>query len=152
MTKPWISDAKSRRSKKAQRLLAQLRAELAADKLPEPDKRARKGRLTLHFDQLNQYRNLLVNSIRQQKRGIKVDPEGNGANDKTATVRGDRIRQIGALRRHAAEIADQRVRRHLREQRRHDALVVQRLGGQRLARKAIGDAEQQRSEIEAMFR
>lgn len=68
----------------------------------DADKRARKGRLTLHFDQLNQYRNLLVNSIRQQKRGIKVDPEGNGANDKTATVRGDRIRQIEYLS-HAQE-------------------------------------------------
>lgn len=68
----------------------------------DKDQRARTGRLTLHFDQLNQYRNLLVNSIRQQKRGIKVDPEGNGANDQTATVRGDRIRQIEYLS-HAQE-------------------------------------------------
>ena len=42
MTKPWCSDAKSRRSKKAQRLHAQLKAELARDKLPEPDKIERK--------------------------------------------------------------------------------------------------------------
>ena len=49
MTKPWCSDAKSRRSKKAQRLHAQLRAELAADKLPEPDKRARKASKSRDF-------------------------------------------------------------------------------------------------------
>lgn len=63
----------------------------------DEDKRARVGRLTLHFDQLNQYRNLLVNTVRQQKRAIKVTPEGNGANDQTAQIRSDRIRQIEYL-------------------------------------------------------
>ena len=61
------------------------------------DKIQRKGRLSLEFDQLNQYRNQLVNSIRQNPIAIKVTPEGNGANDKTATVRADRIRQIEYL-------------------------------------------------------
>ena len=49
MTKRWISDAKSRRSKKAQRLHAKLRVELAAEKLPEPDKRARKASKSRDF-------------------------------------------------------------------------------------------------------
>lgn len=57
----------------------------------------RAGRLSLEFDQLNQYRNQLVNSIRQQPIAIKITPEGNGANDQTATVRADRIRQIEYL-------------------------------------------------------
>ena len=61
------------------------------------DKIQRKGRLSLEFDQLNQYRNQLVNSIRQSPIAIKVTPEGNGANDKTATTRADRIRQIEYL-------------------------------------------------------
>jgi len=61
------------------------------------DLHARTGRLSLEFDQLNQYRNLLVNSIRQQPIAIKITPEGNGANDKTAQVRADRIRQIEYL-------------------------------------------------------
>ena len=61
------------------------------------DLNARVGRLSLEFDQLNQYRNQLVNSIRQSPIAIKITPEGNGANDQTATVRADRIRQIEYL-------------------------------------------------------
>ena len=49
MTKLWTSDSKSRRSKKARRLHARLRTELAADKLPEPDKRARKASKSRDF-------------------------------------------------------------------------------------------------------
>lgn len=58
------------------------------------DRKARSGRLSLNFDQLNQYLNQLANAIRQNKRAIKVDPDGNGATDKTAEVRANRIRQI----------------------------------------------------------
>lgn len=68
----------------------------------DADLRGRNGRLSLEFDQLNQYLNLLINSVRQQQRAIKITPEGNGANDKTAQVRADRIRQIEYLS-HAQE-------------------------------------------------
>ena len=61
------------------------------------EEKARVGRLTLEFDQLNQYRNQLVNSVRQNPIAIKITPEGNGANDKTAQIRADRIRQIEYL-------------------------------------------------------
>lgn len=63
----------------------------------DDDRKLRVGRLMLSFDQLNQYLNQLVNGIRQQKRAIKITPEGNGANDKTAQLRTDRIRQIEYL-------------------------------------------------------
>jgi hypothetical protein len=63
----------------------------------DDDKRLRVGRLMLSFDQLNQYLNQLVNGVRQQKRAIKITPEGNGANDQTAQLRTDRIRQIEYL-------------------------------------------------------
>lgn len=70
---------------------------LTGDTWDENDRKARKGRLSLKFDQLNQYLNQLVNAIRQNKRAVKVTPEGNGANDKTAEVRANRIRQIEYL-------------------------------------------------------
>lgn len=63
----------------------------------ENDKKSRLGRLMLKFDQLNQYLNQLVNSVMQQQLAIKITPEGNGANDQTAEVRANRIRQIEYL-------------------------------------------------------
>ncbi len=48
----------------------------------------------VHLDQLKQYPRSLVNQVRQNPQGVKVTPGGNGANDKTATLRGDRIRSI----------------------------------------------------------
>jgi hypothetical protein len=54
----------------------------------------RKGRPSLALDELNQYVNKLINDIRQNKRSVKVTPEGSGANDKTAEFRGNLIRQI----------------------------------------------------------
>lgn len=58
------------------------------------DLTARKGRLTIQLDQLSQYSNQLVNSFRQNPRGAKVSPAGNGATTETAELRANRIRQI----------------------------------------------------------
>src|SRR6478609_6097261 len=52
------------------------------------------GRPVLTLDEVSQYTNQLVNDILQNKRGIKVTPVGNGANDETAEYRANRIRQI----------------------------------------------------------
>jgi hypothetical protein len=63
----------------------------------DPDeKKARKdaNRPAISHDELNQYINQGVNGLRQNKRGIKVEPRGNGANDKTAELRQDLIRTI----------------------------------------------------------
>jgi hypothetical protein len=67
---------------------------IAGQTWDEADKVNRKGRLTLEFDQLGQYLNQVENAWRQNKRSIKVTPKGAGANDQTAMLRGDRIRQI----------------------------------------------------------
>lgn len=48
----------------------------------------------VHLPQLPQYPTTLVNQVRQNPQGVKVTPAGYGANDKTATLRGDRIRAI----------------------------------------------------------
>lgn len=48
----------------------------------------------IHLDQLNQYPNSLVNQVRQNPQGVKIQPGGNGANDKTASLREDRWRAI----------------------------------------------------------
>jgi hypothetical protein len=48
----------------------------------------------LSLDEINQYTNQLINNVRQNKRAIKVDPKGNGANDKTAYVRQGIIRGV----------------------------------------------------------
>jgi hypothetical protein len=45
-------------------------------------------------DEINQYLNQAVNQVRQNKRGIVVNPKGNGATDKTAEFRKDMIRGI----------------------------------------------------------
>jgi hypothetical protein len=45
-------------------------------------------------DELSQYVNQLINDTRQNKRGVKVTPKGNGANDKTAAFRQGKIRDI----------------------------------------------------------
>ena len=63
----------------------------------EPDERkARKdlGRPCLSLDELGQYINQRINDIRQNKRAIKLQPAGDGANDKTAELRADIIRTI----------------------------------------------------------
>lgn len=52
------------------------------------------GRPTLVLDELGQYRNQLKNQVRQNKRAVKVKPEGDGANDETALKRAGIIRGI----------------------------------------------------------
>lgn len=52
------------------------------------------GRPCLSLDELGQYTNQLINDVRQHKRAIKVTPVGTGANDDTAALRADLIRQI----------------------------------------------------------
>lgn len=63
---------------------------------PESEKlrREQAGRPCLVMDEMGQYINALVNDIRQNKRAVKVVPRGFGANDKTAELRGDLIREI----------------------------------------------------------
>lgn len=56
--------------------------------------RASLKRLALNFDEVSQYTNQLINDIHQNKRAIKVTPNGNGAQDKEAELRANRIRQI----------------------------------------------------------
>lgn len=56
--------------------------------------RSAAGRPCIHLDELTQYVNQLINEARQNKRAIKVTPQGNGANDETAEFRANLIRQI----------------------------------------------------------
>lgn len=60
------------------------------------DRRAREdaGRPVASYDELSQYTNAVVNSIRQHKRAIHVTPIGSGANDQTAEFRQNLFRQI----------------------------------------------------------
>src|SRR5262252_7744279 len=60
------------------------------------DRAARKeaGRPCINHDELGQYVNQAVNQVRQNKRGIKVDPRGAQSNDQTAQLRQDLIRTI----------------------------------------------------------
>ena len=60
------------------------------------DKQARKdaGRPCLNQDELNQYVNQAVNNVRQNKREMKVSPNGNGADDRTANLQEDLLRTI----------------------------------------------------------
>jgi hypothetical protein len=51
-------------------------------------------RPALNLDELSQYANQLVNEVRANKRAIKVTPLGQGADDKTADLRQNLIRQI----------------------------------------------------------
>jgi hypothetical protein len=60
------------------------------------DRKAREDakRPCISHDELSQYVNQCVNSVRQNKRGIKIDPRGEGTDDKTAEIRQDLIRTI----------------------------------------------------------
>lgn len=66
------------------------------DPWDKAERAARKevGRQCLCFDELSQYINQRINDVRQNKRAIKIDPQGDGANDKTAALRADIIRTI----------------------------------------------------------
>jgi len=58
------------------------------------DARENAGRPCINHDELNQYTNACVNSVRLNKRGIKADPRGSGSTDQTALLRQDLIRTI----------------------------------------------------------
>lgn len=60
----------------------------------EREARRKANRPCIHLDQLNQYPNTLVNQFRLNPIGVKVEPQGSGASEETATLRGDRIRAI----------------------------------------------------------
>jgi hypothetical protein len=55
---------------------------------------ARKGQVTLSLDEFSQYLNQICNEFRQNKRAVKVNPRGDGANDETARFRAGIIREI----------------------------------------------------------
>lgn len=69
---------------------------VAGDPWDPTDRKARKdsGQPVVAFDELGQYVNQLQNDVRQNKRGIRVSPEGAGADSKTAEHRENRIRQL----------------------------------------------------------
>jgi hypothetical protein len=60
------------------------------------DREARRsnGRPCISHDELGQYVNQCVNSVRMNKRGIKADPRGFGSSEKSALLRQDLIRTI----------------------------------------------------------
>jgi hypothetical protein len=68
----------------------------AGDPWDPEDRRQREenGRPVLCPDELDQYLNQAINNLRQNKRAIKVNPKGSGANDKDAERRGTIIRGI----------------------------------------------------------
>lgn len=77
------------------RLEADIDVEYASNNTwDEDDKAARAGRPMLNLDQLSQYRNQVENTVRQNKRGVKASPAGDGATTETATLRANRIREI----------------------------------------------------------
>ncbi len=69
---------------------------ICGDPWSAKDRKAREdaGRPCINHDELSQYVNQCVNNVRQNKRGIKVDPQGEGSNDQTALLRQDLIRTI----------------------------------------------------------
>jgi len=81
--------------------LTKIRAEAAIDVAyaanetwTKDDEVARAGRPILNLDQISQYRNQIENSVRMNKRGVKVSPAGNGATKESAELRANRIREI----------------------------------------------------------
>jgi hypothetical protein len=69
---------------------------ISGDPWTTEDRRARKdaGRPCINHDELSQYVYQTVNSMRQNRRGIKVDPRGEGSSDQTAALRQDIVRTI----------------------------------------------------------
>ena len=69
---------------------------VSGDPWEADDRRARKdaGRPCISHDELNQYINHCVNNVRQNKRGIKVEPDGGTSTEKSATDRQNLIRGI----------------------------------------------------------
>lgn len=69
---------------------------ISGDPWDPADRKAREdaGRPCINHDELGQYINQSVNNVRANKRGIKVEPDGNGASDATAEFRQNLIRSI----------------------------------------------------------
>jgi len=69
---------------------------VTGDPWDESDRKARAdaGRPCINHDELNQYVNQTVNALRENKRGIKISPAGNGADEKTAELHQDLVRTI----------------------------------------------------------
>lgn len=69
---------------------------IAGDPWEEEDRRERDeaGRPCINHDELGQYVNACVNNARQNKKGIKIDPGGAGASQKTAELRQGIVRRI----------------------------------------------------------
>jgi hypothetical protein len=67
---------------------------VSGDPWDDEDRNARKQRPTVCADQLNQFVNQVVNTARQNPRGIIVDPAGDGATEQLAEYRENRIRAI----------------------------------------------------------
>ncbi len=82
--------------KEAREHRAKVMRYLAGNPWKDDDRLAREivGRPCISHDELNQYVFQCVNQARQNKRGIKIEPKGNGANDKTAELRQDLARTI----------------------------------------------------------
>jgi hypothetical protein len=69
---------------------------VAGDPWEPADRKAREeaGRPCISLDEINQYVNQTINNIRENKRGIKVIPKGDGSNDQDAERRANIIRGI----------------------------------------------------------
>lgn len=69
---------------------------IAGDPWDPEDKENRKntGRPAINHDELGQYVNEAINGVRQNPRGIKVEPAGDGADDQTAEDNQDLVRGI----------------------------------------------------------
>jgi hypothetical protein len=69
---------------------------VAGDPWEPKDRKARDeaGRPCISLDEINQYTNQTINNVRENKRGIKVIPEGDGANDQDSERRANIIRGI----------------------------------------------------------
>jgi len=69
---------------------------VALDPWDSDDRSARKaaGRPVIVTDELGQYLNQPINEFRSNPRGVKFNPTGNGANDKTARLYENKMREI----------------------------------------------------------
>lgn len=78
---------------------------LDGDPFDPEDRQKRKdaGRPCINHDELNQWINQAANNVRQNKRGIKVQPGGGGSSEATAAFRQDLIRSI-EYRSHAPNV------------------------------------------------
>jgi hypothetical protein len=69
---------------------------IAGDPWEAKDRKAREdaGRPCISHDELGQFVNQAINGVRQSPPGIKIDPAGNGATEKTAETHQDLVRTI----------------------------------------------------------